>query len=439
MSDGSDGTPTDGRTRRDYLRYGTVLGGTLLAGCTGNQAEASTDGDSVTGTEPSTVAETDTETPTETETQTATDDQAYTAAMEPVGELTFEQPPETVVSGWGFVGDVLMALGHADSVVGMSRPGFWYQGFYEILPDVSMRDTTAIPAVVSDSYRVQRELLYELDPDLLAADPNRYLAWYGLEPSTVRTLQGEVAPFFGNESRSERSPEWPNWPDDEPYEYYGIPEFVRRYGQVFREQARADAMIELYEGTMDDITSRVPPEDERPTVALLNAFANPESRGFFGVTKPEPALDVTHEHKQYGDLGVVDAFEGKYPDSSGHYDLKTDFEGLLEVDPDALVFAEAVNALGGQNVYGNTEAYEQTLELLRTEEVGKQLTAVQNDRLYPGGTGSQGPIINLFQTEMLAKQLYPEEFGEWRGFGKTPAEEHLFDRQRMADIVNGDI
>jgi len=438
MTQNGGETPTVGQTRRDYLRYSAVLGGIFLAGCAGDQAGSSTDSGE-TATDPATDTRTDTPVSTETETETATSAQSYTAAIEPVGELTFEHAPETVVSGWGFVGDVLMALGHADSVVGMARPGFWYQGFYELLPDVSMRDTTEIPAVVSDSYRVERELLYELDPDLLATDPNRYLAWYGLEPATIRTLEKEVAPFFGNESRSARSSEWPNWPDEESYDYYAIPEFLTRYGQVFREEARADAMVELYETAMEDITSRVPPEDERPTVALLNAFANPESRGFFGVTKPKPALDVTHELKQYGDLGVVDAFDGEYPDSGGHYDLKTDFEGLLEVDPDVVVFSEAVNALGGQNVYGNTGAYEQTLELLRTDEVGQQLTAVKNDRLYPGGTGSQGPIINLFQTEMLAKQLYPEEFGEWHGFGQTPTDEHLFDRQRIVDIINGDI
>ncbi|MFC7229201.1 ABC transporter substrate-binding protein [Salinirubellus salinus] len=359
--------------------------------------------------------------------------------MEPAGEVTFEEPPETVVCGWGFVGDVLMALGRADSIVGMARPGFWYQGFYDLLPGVSMRKTGEIPATVSKSYTVEEELLYELDPDLLATDPNRFIAWYRLEPATVERIREDIAPFFGNESRSKRSPGWPNWPDGEPYSYYGIPEFLARYGRVFREEARAEAMIDLYETTIEDITSRVPAKSERPTVGLLSAFTNPENRGFFGVNKPIPALDVTHELRQYGALGVVDAFEGHYPDDSGHYDLKTDFEGLLDIDPDVLVFSEAVNALGGQNVYGNADAYQQTLDVLQTDEVGKRLTAVQNDRLYPGGTGSQGPIINLFQTEMLAKQLYPDEFGPWRGLGETPESEQLFDRQRVADIVTGDI
>lgn len=441
-----DDTDRDGLTRRDVTAYGAALvTGGLTPGCVGgSDGGRSASRSSETPTPTRTPArDTTTDTPTDadadTDTETATAADPIAASIDPVGEVTFEEPPETVVAGWGFVADVLTALGHADSVVGMARPGFWYQGFYELLPGVSMRDTADIPATVSKSYRVKEELLYELDPDLLATDPNRFLAWYGLDRGTVETLRDDVALFFGNESRSKRSPSWPNWPDGDAYDYYDIPAFVERYGRVFDERERATAMIDLYESTIEDVTSRLPPESERPSIGLLSAFTNPENRGFFGVTDPTPALDVTHERKQYGDLDVVDAFAGEYADDGGHYDLKTDFEGLLDVDPDVLVFGEAVNAIGGQNVYGNAEAYEQTLEVLRTDEVGKQLTAVQTDRLYPGGTGSQGPIINLFQTEMLAKQLYPEEFGAWHGFGETPPDERLFDRQRLADIVTGEL
>lgn len=419
-------------TRRECIRYGgAVAVGSLFVGCVGR-------GDNEPGAavpNAPTAAQTDTKTESDTQATDATE--SYVASIEPVGEVSFEQSPETVVGGWGFVGDVLMALGHADRIAGMARPGFWYQGFYELLPNVSARNTTEIPATVSKSYRIKQELLYELDPDLLATDPNRFIGWYGVEPEAVSTFQAEVAPFFGNESRSKRPPEWASWPDDEAYDYYAIPEFVERYGQLFGEVERAEAMIDLYEATINDITSRLPPKSERPTVGLVNAFTNPESDGFFGVNKPNPALEETHERRQYGDLGVVDAFEGEYSDN-GHYGLKTGFEGLLDADPDVLVFDEAVNALGGQNVYGNADAYEQTLTVLKTNEIGKQLTAVKNDRLYPGGTGSQGPIINLFQTEMLAKQLYPDEYGEWRGFDQIPPDERLFDRQRVADIINGD-
>jgi len=80
---------------------------------------------------------------------------------------------------------------------------------------------------------------------------------------------------------------------------------------------------------------------------------------------------------------------------------------------------------------------------MRNHPVGSQLSAVQNDRVFAGGTHEQGPVMNLFNTEMLAKQFYPETFGEFRfttqeAFGGLSETEPLFDRQRVADIITGD-
>lgn len=438
-----DGSADDGLTRRDWMKRGGIAAvGGLLAGCTASSSGSGGSNGSGDGSEAGNVSGDGTRAGTGSETSTeggTSRSGSYSVAIEPVGSVDFERPPERIVGGWGFVADVLMALGRADSIVGLARPGFWYQGFYELLPSVKSRNVDEIPATVTEGYSVKRELLYELDPGLLATDPNRFIASYQLEPSKVSTLATDVAPFFGNLSRSKRAPSWPNWPDGKSYRYYSIPEFVEHYGRVVGERERASAMIDLYERTMNDITSRVPPKGDRPSVGLLSAFTNPENKGYFGVIDPIPKLDKTYELKQYGDLGVVDAFADEYDSENAHYDLKLGMEGLLDVDPDVLVFDEAVNALGGNNVYGNADAYEGMLELLRTDPVGKQLTAVKNGRLYPGGTGSQGPIINLFQTEMLAKQLYPDEFGAWHGLGEIPANERLFDRQRLADIINGDL
>ncbi|MFC7072596.1 ABC transporter substrate-binding protein [Halovenus rubra] len=428
-------------TRRSFVRYGgMVAAGSLLAGCVGGGGDddSDTEGSSQSTTQTETTTETNSNEETNPTSQTSQEDTSYAASMAPVGELSFEEIPETVVGGWGFVGDVLMALGQANRVVGMSRPGFWYQGFYELLPNVSPRDTTEIPATVSKSYRINEELVYDLDPDLLAVDPNRFINWYGSDTETVSKLAEDIAPFFGNESRSKRAPDWAVWPNKKEYGYYDIPEFVERYGRLFGEQERAAAMVDLYESTIDDITSRLPPESERPSIASVDAFTNPENRGFFGVNNPKPANEKTHEHREYGHLSVIDAFEDKYV-KGGHYGMKAGFEELLDINPDVIIFDEAVNSFGGENVYGNAGAYEKTIDVIKKNEVTKQVKAVQDDHLYPGGTGSQGPIINLFQTEMLAKQLHPEEYGKWHGFGEIPAEERLFDRQRVADIINGNI
>jgi hypothetical protein len=45
----------------------------------------------------------------------------------------------------------------------------------------------------------------------------------------------------------------------------------------------------------------------------------------------------------------------------------------------------------------------------------------------------------MFQTEMAAKQLYPDEFGSYPGYGELSEGEQLFDRRRLADVVSGDL
>jgi len=72
------------------------------------------------------------------------------------------------------------------------------------------------------------------------------------------------------------------------------------------------------------------------------------------------------------------------------------------------------------------------LDYMQSHPVGSELTAVQNGRVYRGGYLNQGPIHNLFLTERAAKQLFPDEFGDVTG------DDHLFDRQEVADIINGE-
>lgn len=432
-------------TRRDYVKFGgAVVGGGLLAGCVGSGSS----GTGKTDTENTDETNTDGGTsnangnPESEHTTSGSGDTPYSVTMAPVGERKFKNPPTGVIGEWGFVADTLTALGHPDAIIGMARPSFWFTGFYKKLPGVSVPEKGNIPATLTRSYRVNKELLYELNPDLIAADPNKYISLYGVEKNEITQFNETIAPFFGNQSLEKRPSGWPNWPVGHDYPYYSIHEFIETYGEVFQEQKRATALTDLYTNAMETIPPRVPPKDKRPSIGLLSAYANPEEGGFFGVFNPIPELPMTYGMKQYGDLKVIDAFADKYGgSSSGRFAAKIDFEELLDVDPDVLIFKEAVTTLGGdENVYGSNSAFAQTLDVLKSDPVGQQLTAVKNNQLYAGGTSFQGPIINLFQTEMLAKQLYPEAFGTWPGFDNPiPKNDRLFDRQRLADIINGNL
>ena len=392
-----DHTTHTAPTRREYVTYGgAVVGGGLLTGCTG-EAESTTEADTAT-------------------------DESYSVTMEPMGTVDFESAPETWIGDYGFAADIGVALGQFDGLVGMTS-WVWYTGFYDQLPGVSV-DVESMETTISREGGIDKEVFYELDPDLVTLDPNRLL--WAFDTDDIDEITGNVAPFLGSAARRKRGAEFYKWPDEEPYRYYSLQEQLDIYGQAFQEQERAAAIAEIHRTTIEDVKSRLPAQEDRPSIGLIHPTSPDPQTGSFGVYNTSSELQKTFGKKQYRDLGVTDAFAGEYDGGSW---METDYEGLLEHDPDAFVFHFGV---------GNQEALPEAIEAMREDSLGSQLSAVQNDRLYMGGTAYQGPIINLFQTEMLAKQLYPEAFGEWHGLGETPEDEQLFDRQEIADIINGE-
>jgi ABC-type Fe3+-hydroxamate transport system substrate-binding protein len=421
MTDGSG--QREASTRREYVKYGgAVLGAGLLAGCAGGS-----DADPAGGS-----GSNQTETATSSSTETSTGENSYTATMSPMGELTLSEPPSSWVGGLGFTADVLTALGQADGAVGMADPRFWYQGFYDFLDGVTVPPKADLTQFTTAERDTDLEVLYELDPDLMAVDPNPIIAVYGLDKGGAAEIQENVAPWFGNESRRKRFDGWTYWPGGEPYPYLSLPEYIPKYAALFGEEERSEALLNLYEPFIEDVRSRVPPKSERRSLALVNGRYNPENRDGWVVYNPKSEVENTWGKKQYRDLNVVDAFEGAY---DGQSSVKVGFEGLLEYDPDVIIFNFGITYrdFQGENLI------EKQRELLNDHPVGSEVTAVKNDDLYVGGTPYQGPIINMFQTEMAAKQLYPDEFGSYPGYGQLPESEQLFDRQRLADIINGDI
>jgi ABC-type Fe3+-hydroxamate transport system substrate-binding protein len=416
-------------TRREYLKYGGVVaGGGLLAGCTGGSGGSDSGG---AATETATRTESTTDTESTTSTESEPEDRSYTASMPPVGELTLDQPPSTWVGGLGFTADVLTALGHADGAVGMINPEFWYRGFYDFLDGVSAPAPGELTRVTTEGFDTDLEVLYDLEPDLMAVDPNLFMTTYGLDESEAEEVQRNIAPWFGNESRRGRDDGWTHWPAGEPYAYLPIREYVGSYGSLFGEQARANALLDLYDSFVGDVRSRVPEGSDRRTIGLVNGRHNPGNEAGWFVYDPTSEIEAAWGKKQYRDLDVVDAFDGAYGGKSGAF---FDYEGLLEFDPDVIVFHFGLSFLD----FGGTNYVQQQRELLEDHPVGSQLTAVRNDDLYVGGTPYQGPIVNMFQTEMAAKQLYPDEFGSYPGYGDLSEEEQLFDRERLAAVVRGE-
>ncbi|ELZ81438.1 putative iron transport protein [Haloferax larsenii JCM 13917] len=401
-------------TRRDYVKYGgAVLTGGLLAGCTSEGEQATTEG---TGTT------------TAASTEATAEDESYSVRMAPMGDVEFDSVPESVFTILNHHTDMVLALGRGNSVNALHGPGYiqsLYQKLTHHLDGVSI-DWDGLYS----SWPPSKEKLYELDSDVHLADPAKVATAEGWDEDALTEIERNVGPWFGNTLSGSHTAPPEGWADD--YEYYPLWEIFGKVAQVFQETQRYEALASVRDSMLTHIEEHLPPEGERPSAALV-LFSTSDDR-IWGYKMNHPGYYAAHTRP----LGATDALSAAvgpgYEDDGRNITL--DYELLLEADPDVLL------VLGPMSEYHNIDEIRTSLE---NHQVAGEITAVEEGRVYTQGARRQGPILNLFQTEMAAKQLYPDEFGAWPGYvdgepyPDIPEEEQLFDRTRVADIVNGDI
>jgi iron complex transport system substrate-binding protein len=384
-------------TRRDYIKYGgAVAGGGLLAGCTGDAEPAASE------------TATDTETATATETATPTD-YSYSVTMEPVGTVEFESVPETWATYCQGYADMGIALGQAEGLLSVGYKPRLHTRWYDELDGVDV-DKESLQQLYQGG--IDKELFYSMDADVHVIDPNWLTNNFkGWTRGDVDELTESVAPFLGN-LIFRRTDQWHD------YRYYSMYEAFEKVAELFQQQERYRAFESLHdEYVRGRVAEQLPPAAEAASVALVYAAGN-EPEQFSPYRLDTGGTSIKHLR----DLGVQDAFEGTGVEGiSSTNRTKIDYETLLDVDPEVLL----VKGHESQTA----EEFQNTLVAhLRDHEVGGALTAVENDRVFRGGPTYQGPIHNLFLVERTATDLYPDRFsGE------------LFDRDRVADIVTGDV
>ncbi|SFS12712.1 iron complex transport system substrate-binding protein [Halomicrobium zhouii] len=411
-----DATRT-GPTRREWVRYGgAVVGSGLLAGCSGSGEDAkATTADEERATATGAAA-------TDAATGTPETDEPYDACIEPVGCVTFESVPETYIVNNGEWADMAFALGQREGFQTATNmiPGFLFDPFGLDVPPEA--ETTALSASNWD-----KEVFYERDPDVVLIDPNYMHAtgWdAGWDESDTEEIRENVAPFFGNNILRRRE-----WHD---YRLYSLYEAFERLADLFRERERYEAIAEIHDSLLETVQSRLPPADERPEIALVNSASDPREGTFYPMHTQVEGVET----KPYRDLDVGSAFSTETVEGG-----TIDYETLVEIDPEIIVVHWEIRTTDDGDTFSAAAFRERYVEPMAADPVGSQLTAVENGDVYPGAFGSQGPLVNLLQTEMVAQQLYPDEFGEFEAerFPDVPAEKRLFDRQRVREVIAGDV
>ncbi|MFH5843372.1 ABC transporter substrate-binding protein [Haladaptatus sp. CMAA 1909] len=407
-------------TRRTYLKYGgAVVGGGLLAGCA---SDSDSEGK---GTETTNADATQTTSSDATTESDGGESGPYSVTMSPMGTVEFESVPANVMVYSLLYADMAVAYGHGDAVNSLGfdsdAGGNTLDAYYKRLDGVSFgREGLTQLNTGSGGVNIDKELFYELDSDLHMVDPALVLSFDGWKKSDIDEIEEKIAPWFGNTYSRQHSQPPKAYRDN--YEYYTLWEIAEKVAAVFRERERYEALASVHDDLLERIESNLPPKNERPTVGSVIFME--------GTFYPSKINTEGFANAHVRPLGATDAFaEGEVT-----YQTAYDFETMLKVDPDVIL-----------HTFGVASYYDvaQIRKTLADHPVGSKLTAVKNDAVYPSGNPVQGPLMNLFQLEMTAKQLYPEQFGEWPEYEngdpypEIPEDERLFDRQRVADIVTG--
>mgnify|MGYP000268302602 CR=1 FL=1 len=443
-------------TRRDYLVYGgAIAAGGLLAGCAGSGGEGTTDpgrndgdGPDVDGASdgaatptapPATGTDTPTVTPTASETSatasgadtgttgdsgtqaatgTPTPGGPYTATLAPAGEVTFESVPGAVYTNLGHHSEMALALGRGGDVNATYAPGYvdsLVSAFTARLEGVSVDW-----ADLTRSWGASAETLYELDSDVHLADPATVVTMEGWDRADVADVAENVGPWFGNTySDQHRAP-----PDEyaDAYRHYPLWEIFGRVADALRERNRYEALRTVRDEMLATVEADLPSESERPSVAMV--LHSTSGDGMWAYDVNAPGFHASHTRP----FGATNALDAVGSHSNGD---QIDYETLLAADPDVIL------TLGGV-----VEAHDMATVRANLEDdpVASQVTAVDEGRVHAQGTRHQGPLVNLFQLEMTAKQLYPGRFGEWPTYesGPYPAlsgDERLFDHDRVASVI----
>ncbi|WP_247730401.1 ABC transporter substrate-binding protein [Halovivax limisalsi] len=414
--DTNDANRSAAPTRRETITYGGAVAiGGLLAGCIGS--DGSGDGEETpneTAAGPDEAADPDGE--------TASGSTSYEACIEPAGCQTFEAVPETYIVNNGEWADMAFALGQREGFLTATNmiPGFLFEPFGLDVPPED--ETTSLSAADWD-----KEIFYELDPDVILMDPT-YMhetgwddAW---DEADTEELAEHVAPFFGNNILRRR--------EFHDYRLYTLYEAFERLADLFQERERYEALAAVHEDVQQTVRARLPPEADRPSIALVNSASDPAEGTFYPMNTQVEGVEM----KPYRDLGIESAFPDSMVDAG-----TIDYEQLLEVDPEIIVVHWGIGTTGETDGFSAAAFRERYVTPMAEDAVGSQLTAVRNDAVFPGAFGSQGPLVNLLQTELVARQLYPETFGAFDPdrFPDVPADDRLFDRQRVRDIVDGEV
>jgi len=292
---------------------------------------------------------------------------SYPVTVENCGrELTFEAPPERVISLWQPPTEMLLAIGVApEQFVALA-------GSYAPYPDMFTPIVDSIPAIGTAMAWPAREVLLAEQPDFVISEG---LEGFGYDPAqgyaTTAEIEASGAQVYANAFCTLSEPR--------PGTIDNVLNDIRNMGAIFGVTTRAEALIERMEAERITVLEAIAGE-EPVTVAFYNGGEGP-----LFVLSTDVWADLIET------AGGINVFEGIET-------FSVSVEEFAAADPDVIL----VGTYPGQEAETSIAFLETTFPTLQ---------AVQNDRLYPIATiDTENSIRVTHGLTQIARALYPEAF-----------------------------
>jgi iron complex transport system substrate-binding protein len=292
---------------------------------------------------------------------------AFPVTIENCGRsLTFEQPPERVVSLWQPPNEILLALGLKDRIVALA-------GNYTTLPSDLAAEAEGIPEIGTSMAWPSKEVLLSQQPDLVISEVLDGFAFDGAQGyATVAEIEATGAKVISTGSRCTQE-EGADRTIDAVYDD------LRTLGTVFGVSEHAEALISKLRERENAVTSRVA---GRPPVKV--AFYNGGEGPLFVLAGGVWSDAITK-------AGGTNVFS---PD----VDFQVSVEAFAAAQPDVIL----VGYFPGQEPEALIEFLKQTFP---------NVPAVQNNRLTPVATiETEAGVRVMDGLETIARALHPEAF-----------------------------
>ncbi len=283
-------------------------------------------------------------------------------------ELTFDAPPERIISLWQPPTEILLALGVADRFVALA-------GSYAPYPDSFTEIVAAIPEIGTGMQWPSREVLLSQQPDFVISEG---LDSFGYDPAqgyaTVEEIEASGAVVYALAACYYLNPE------TTPRNIDRVLSDIHTLGTIFGVSERAEALIKRMEAQREAVVTAVAGR-EPVRVAFYNGGQGP--------------LFVLNS-SMWADLLVTAGGESVFDPTA----FQVSVEEFAAADPEVIL----MGTYPGQSAEDLSTFLQTTFPTV---------SAVQNGRLYPIETiNVENSIRIMYGLETIAKALHPDAFAD---------------------------